>query len=171
MELALSERVTAKLKAIASKIGSGHVDVGFLEGQEASIAFWNEFGHGGRFPAPPRPFFRTMVAKESPTWPAKMAAEAKATNYDGPKVLGMMGEDIAGAITQSIFDLTAPPLSPTTLMLRKQFGNSPQNIRARDVVAAQRAVAAGETGATGTQGKPLVWTGTMARSPAYKVES
>ena len=28
-----------------------------------SDCFWNEFGHKGRFPAPPRPFFRTMVAR------------------------------------------------------------------------------------------------------------
>ena len=166
----LAANVAARLEAIARKMGGGTVSVGFLEGKEASIAFWNEFGHGGNFPAPARPFFRRMVARESGEWPAKMGALVKATNYDGHKVLGIMGEDIAGAITQSIFDLSEPALSPTTLMLRKTFGNSPERIRARDVVQAQRDVAAGKEGASGTQAKPLVWTGTMARSPSYVVE-
>ena len=174
--LKLSARVAKRLQDLARKLG-GSVSVGFFEGETysdgtpvASVAFWNEYGHQGPFPAPPRPFFRTMIAKESPTWGRKMAALAKATNYDGDRVLNIMGEDIARALGESITELTAPPLSPTTLMLRQKFGNSPEKIRARDVVEAQRDVAAGKSGATGSQAKPLVWTDRLLRAPEFKVE-
>lgn len=172
----VSANVERKLKEIAAKM-SGQVDVGFLEGATypdgtpvATVAFWNEYGHGGPFPSPPRPYFRTMIAKEKPTWGGKVAGLAKATGADGPKILAVMGEDIDGALKESIIDLVAPALSPTTLVLRKKFGNSPQNITLDDVLAAQRAVANGEEGATGTQAKPLIWTGHMLNSTGYRVD-
>ena len=60
----MSDAVTAKLLDLAKK-ASGSVKVGFIDSDQAPIAFWNEFGHKGRFPAPARPFFRTMVSNES----------------------------------------------------------------------------------------------------------
>jgi hypothetical protein len=112
--------VTKALEEIARKMGGGEVSVGFMEGATypdgtpvAAVAFWNEVGK----PAtgqPPRPFFRNMIEKESPTWPKKMAALAKATNYDGPKVLAAMGEDIKGALQQSINDFQSPELAEST---------------------------------------------------------
>jgi hypothetical protein len=56
-----------------------------------------------------------MIAKESPTWAPKMAKLAKATEYDGPKVLALMGEDIKGALQQSINDFTTPALKESTV--------------------------------------------------------
>ncbi len=110
-----------KLAEIAEKMGGGEVSVGFMEGATypdgtpvAAVAFWNEFG----VPAnnqPPRPFFRGMIAKESGEWAGKMGALAKATDYDGQKVLAMMGEDIKGALQQSINDLVSPPLAQRTI--------------------------------------------------------
>ena len=164
----MSDAVTAKLLDLAKK-AHGTVTVGFIDSDQAPIAFWNEFGHKGRFPAPPRPFFRTMVANESPKWPEMMAGELKHSKMDGHRTLAFMGEEIEGALKQSIIDLVAPPLSKTTLRLRLKFGNNPQNIRARDVVQAQRDVAAGEPVASGTQAKPLIWTGDMLNSTTYKV--
>jgi hypothetical protein len=143
--------------------------VGFIDSDQAPIAFWNEFGHKGRFPSPPRPFFRTMVSNESGKWPQMMAGELRRSHMDGHRTLAFMGEEIDGALKQSIIDLTAPPLSRTTLRLRYKFGNNPQNIRARDVVQAQRDVAAGEPVASGTQAKPLIWTGDMLNSTGWKV--
>lgn len=108
-----------KLEEIAEKMGGGSVSIGFLEGAtspdgtpEAAIAFWNEYGKPGQ---PPRPFFRRMIAKEAPTWPGKMAKLAVATNYDGPQVLRLMGQDIADALQQSIVDLTSPGLAQSTI--------------------------------------------------------
>ena len=117
MELSVSESVAHKLREYAAKM-SGSLEVGFLEGATypdgtpvAAVAFWNEFGNGS---APPRPFFRQMIAKDSPEWPAKIAALAKATDNNGAKVLKLMGEDIQGALIQSINDFTTPALAEST---------------------------------------------------------
>jgi len=169
------EAVMKALEDIAKRMGGGEVSVGFMGGTEngtpiPAIAFWNEFGHEGNFPAPPRPFFRNMIAKDSPEWPERMAGLAKATNLDGEKVLKIMGESIKDALDKSIIDLTEPALSPTTLRLREVFGNSPEKIRARDVLQAQKDVQAGETIASGTHAKPLIWTSNMKDSITFKVE-
>ena len=168
-----ADGVMKALEDIARKMGGGEVSVGFPEGDlysdgtpVAAAAFWNEFGTST---IPPRPFFRPMIAKESPTWPKKMASWAKSFNYDGPKVLAYLGEDIAGALRQSIIEVNSPALSPITLMLRSMVGNKPELITGKMVGEAAAKVAAGERGATGTQAKPLNWTGTMMRAPAYSV--
>lgn len=107
------------LEEIAQRMGGGEVSVGFMEGATypdgtpvAAVAFWNEFGNSEQ---PARPFFRQMIAAESPTWPDKMAKLAKATNFDGDKVLGMMGEDIKGALQKSINDFQTPALAQSTI--------------------------------------------------------
>lgn len=114
-----SDGVMKALEEIAERMGGGEVAVGFMEGATypdgtpvAAVAFWNEFGKGEQ---PARPFFRQMIAAESPTWPAKMAALAKATDYDGDKVLGLMGEDIKGALQKGINDFTTPALAESTV--------------------------------------------------------
>lgn len=166
-----------KLKKVLAQIGNtakGSVSVGFLEGATypdgqsvASVAFWNEYGHGGQFPAPPRPFFRNMIAEESGTWPGKLSSGLKHFDYDAQKTLGAIGEDIKGALQQSIVKLSAPELSKTTLMLRQTFGNNPHEIRASDVLKAQEDVAAGKP--VSSNSKPLVWTGHMLNSIDYEV--
>ena len=114
-----ADGVMKALEDIARKMGGGEVSVGFMAGATypdgtpvAAVAFWNEYGGPGR---QPRPFFRQMIAAESPTWPGKMAKLAKATDYDGPKVLALMGEDIKGALQQSINDFTTPALKESTV--------------------------------------------------------
>lgn len=171
------DKLAKALAQIASK-AKGNLKVGFLEGATypesgesvASVAFWNEYGHGGNFPAPPRPFFRSMVASESGSWGPKLAALLKHTEDDGQKALAMLGEDIKGALQESIATFEGVPLSPTTLMLRKIYGNNPSAITSvTQVLDAQRRVKEGEAGATGTQAKPLVWTGHMMNSVDYEV--
>lgn len=122
-----SDGVMKALEEIARRMGGGEVSVGFMAGATypdgtpvAAVAFWNEFGKGveskeGNYFQMPRPFFRQMIAAESPTWPGKMAKLAKATDYDGDKVLALMGEDIKGALQKSINDLQSPPLAPSTV--------------------------------------------------------
>ena len=114
-----ADGVAKALEEIAKRMGGGEVAVGFMEGATypdgtpvAAVAFWNEYGKEGQ---PPRPFFRQMIAAESPGWPKKMAALAKATDYDGDKVLALMGEDIKGALQQSINDFQTPGLAPSTI--------------------------------------------------------
>lgn len=120
--MSVAEKVERKLKEIAAKM-SGSVEVGFLEGATypdgtpvAAVMYWNEFGASG----PPRPYFRNMIASESPSWPGKVAVLAKSTHNDGPKILALMGEDIQGALIQSINDFTSPPLAASTIK-RKGF--------------------------------------------------
>lgn len=116
-----------KLEEIAQRMGGGSVSVGFLEGATypdgtsvPAVAYWNEFGkmvqsQEGNYFQLPRPFFRQMIAKESPSWPKKMAKLAKATGYDGPRVLALMGEDIKGGLQESINSLDSPPLADSTV--------------------------------------------------------
>jgi len=169
-------KLDGALLAILKKLDVGELSVGFMEGATypdgtpvAAVAFWNEFGHGGTFPSPPRPFFRPMVANEAPTWAGKLGRLIKSTGGDGKKAMGMLGEDIGAALQQSIIAVKSPALSPTTLMLRKKFGNDPSKIKASDVLQAQHDVASGKSGASGTQAKPLIWTGTMMSSITYTV--
>lgn len=173
--LTVTDAVEKKLNAIAAKMG-GTVSVGFLEGATypdgtpvAAVAFWDEFGHEGPFRSPPRPFFRNMIAKESPHWPADMAKLAIATGNDGPRVLALMGEEIQGELIKSIAEFDSVPLSPTTLLLRKRFGNHPEDIKIGDVRQAAKDAAKGVAGATGTQAKPLVWTGWLLGHTGYEV--
>jgi hypothetical protein len=114
-----ADGVAKALEEIAKRMGGGEVAVGFMDGATypdgtpvAAGAYWNEFGKEGQ---PPRPFFRQMITAESPAWPKKMAALAKATDYDGDKVLALMGEDIKGALQQSINDFQTPGLAPSTI--------------------------------------------------------
>lgn len=110
---------------IARRMKSGSVSVGFMNGAVyeetgvpiAAVAFWNEYGNPeqGR---PPRPFFRNMIAKESPHWAERIAALAKKFDYDTPTVLGQIGDDIKGALKQSIRDFTTPALSPITIAIK-----------------------------------------------------
>lgn len=115
-----SDGVMKALEDIAKRMGGGEVSVGFMEGATypegtpvAAVAFWNEYGVPSHN-QPPRPFFRQMIAAESPTWPGKMAKLAKAADYDGDRVLALMGEDIGAGLVQSIRDLETPELAEST---------------------------------------------------------
>lgn len=118
-----AEKIAARLAQIARGMDAS-VEVGFLEGATyedgtpvAAVANWNEFGTST---APPRPFFRNMIAKESPSWGGKIAKLAVATGNDGVKILELMGEDIEGALKQSINDFTDPGNAESTIA-RKGF--------------------------------------------------
>ena len=175
--LKTSALVAAKLKALGAQ-ARGSVSIGFMAGATyagrtpvASVAFWNEFGHGGKFPAPPRPFFRTMISSNQGKWPAMMAQALKATKLDGQKTLAYMGEEIDGELKQSIIDFSDPALSPVTLRLRAKFGDSPEKITLRDVYQAIADVRNGAKVATGTQAHPLIWTGHLLNSTSYRVSN
>ena len=114
-----SKELMHKLEEIAKRMGGGEVAVGFMEGSKypdgtsvPSVAYWNEFGTS-KIPA--RPFFRTMIANESPTWTEKMGELAKEMDYDGERVLALMGENIGGALVQCIVDFTTPALAQSTI--------------------------------------------------------
>lgn len=136
------EKLKAHLAKIASQLSSGGVvKVGFLKGATypadiddrktvkgkhrkrvaglsvAQVAFWNEFGTSR---APPRPFFRNMIAEKSPQWGDQMGAVAKANDYDSQATLQLMGEGIKDQLVTSINEFKSPPLAPSTIE-RKGF--------------------------------------------------
>jgi hypothetical protein len=83
----------------------------------ALVAALNEYGTSK---APSRPFFRNMIAAKSPGWPAAVAANLKANNYDAEQSLQDVGQAIADQLKMSIRDFNSVPLSPVTIA-RKGF--------------------------------------------------
>lgn len=119
------------LREIAQQLDRpGLLRVGFLEnatypavkgkGGPKSVAFVAAMNEWGTSRAPPRPFFRNMIAAKSAEWPVAIALNLKATGYDVPKTLALVGEGIKGQLQQSIRDLKSPPNAPSTIA-RKGF--------------------------------------------------
>lgn len=162
------DKLDAYLKRAAKNVTkAATLKVGFPEGATypdgtsvAMVAFLQNFGTGT---IPPRPFFSNMVAQHGPEWPDKIAKLLVANNYDAEITLKIMGFEIAGELQDSIIETDAPALSQITLMLRKMFGNHPEDITGKAVGEAAAKVAAGES-TGGVSDKPLVWTGQMLRS-------
>lgn len=166
------------LNRIGNAIGDPQVRVGFLENATypdgkpvAMVAAIQEFGApNARFPIPPRPFFRTMVRANRDQWPGQIAALLRANNMNGKIALGLMGEQIADELRQSIVSTNAPPLSPVTIMLRSMRRRNPSlKITRRVVYLAIAAVKAGKQPKAKTSTKPLVDTGVLLQSIDYEV--
>ena len=167
------EELKKKLADLSKKVSNAkQLNVGFLSGGEpesngintATVAAIQEFGAPAKG-IPPRPFFRNMIKKEEGHWGSDIAKILKHNDYNAQLSLDQMGEEIAGELRESIVDLTAPELSPVTLLLRERFGNDPQSITFSDVMQARRDIASGtKPDVTATQEKPLVWTGHMLDS-------
>jgi hypothetical protein len=112
-------KIEKALSDIAEKM-SGSVNVGFLAGATypdtgipvAQVAFWNEFGTTS---IPARPFFRTMISRESPGWGALLTRAATHYHYDGASVLQFMGVKISEQLQQSIVDWKDPPNAESTI--------------------------------------------------------
>jgi hypothetical protein len=115
-------KLKAALDQIANKLEKGGtLRAGFLEGSTEAdgtsvplIAALNEFGVPSKG-QPPRPFFRRAIRAHADSWPAGIAFQLKATNYDVDKTLRLTGEVIKGQIKQSILDLKSPPLAQSTI--------------------------------------------------------
>ncbi len=83
----------------------------------AQVAFWNEFGTERIVP---RPFFRRMIYKESPTWGRLLAVLLKRQKYDTFKTLSAAGLVIGQQLQESIIDFKDPRNKPSTIA-RKGF--------------------------------------------------
>lgn len=117
---------SGKLREHLAKIGQGaggipRVKIGFLAGATypdgtsvPMVAAIQEFGAPSKG-IPPRPFFRRMVAEKGKSWPAAIALNYKATDFDIDKTLDRMGQGIKGQLQQSIRDFTDPPLAASTV--------------------------------------------------------
>lgn len=92
--------------------------------QVAQVAFWDEYGtqrtnkRGEVTVTPPRPFFRTMIAENSPTWGDSMAYLARTYNYNAERILEEMGRGIQAQLQNSIRQWTDPPNAPFTIAVK-----------------------------------------------------
>jgi len=172
-------KLQAKLAELSQQVSKkAELRVGFLEGATyedgkpvAMIAAIQEFG-APKAGIPPRPYFRSMIAEKSGEWGDKVGKVLVASEYDVDRALALMGDGIAGQLRTSIIKTNSPPLSDVTLLLRERFGNRRDEITGADVAEARRDVAAGvKPSVTGTQAKPLVWTGHLLNSVDYEVRS
>lgn len=176
-EVSGGDKAKPYLEAIAAKLGRAKaVRVGFLENatypdgtKVAMVAAIQEFG-APRAGIPPRPYFRTMIAKESPTWGVKVAATLKAYDNDALSALEAIGLGIESQLRESIIEVNSPALSEVTLMLRMMRSQDQSLVVTGKTVAIARArVAAGER-AQGVNTKPLDDTGHMLNSVASEVK-
>lgn len=100
--------------------------VGFLDGatypdgtRVAAVAAYNEYGNPARG-RPPRPFMRQTIEREREGWGKTLAAGLRMNDYNAAAGLGVLGEDIAGAIRETITQFDSPPLALPTVR-RKGF--------------------------------------------------
>lgn len=171
------DKLTRRLAEISKMVSKpGTLRVGFLEGATypngtpvAMVAAIQEFG-APRAGIPPRPYFRSMIKKESPAWGDKLAAVLKSRDYNVLEALELMGQGIEGQLRESIIDTDTPPLSKITLMLRKMRSEDQSLVvTGRTVGEAARRVAAGESVA-GVNTKVLDDTGHMLKSVDHEVK-
>lgn len=170
------ERLKAALSRIATGLASAsNVEVGFLENATypdgkpvAMVAAIQEFG-APKVGVPPRPYFRSMIAAKKGEWPEAIANSLRRSDYEASTALALIGAGIAGQLQQSITDLMDPPLSPTTLMLRKMRAQNPDlKVTRATVNEARRRVRAGESTA-GVSTKPLVDQAIMLNAVNFRV--
>jgi len=110
----------AKLRELASKLKRPEtLAVGFLETAKyadglsvAQVAYWNEFGTKT---SPPRPFFRGMIAKDSPAWGNRLTKILLSVNYDINLTLIRMGGTIINELQDSIIEFADPPNAASTI--------------------------------------------------------
>lgn len=162
---------------MSSGLATGQtVEVGFLENATypdgtlvAMVAAIQEYG-APKVGIPPRPFFRNMIAGESPHWAGDMAVVLKSRNFDGAAALADMGLEIKAELQESIVETFEPALSPVTLMLRWMKAQDPDlKITRSTVVEARGRLAAGEKPGT-VSTKPLVDTGHLLNSIDFRVK-
>lgn len=163
------------LEAIGDKAGKGGLlRVGYLESSKypdgmsvAQVAFRQEFGTpDARFPIPPRPTFRMMIAKHKAEWSKQLAVLLKTDGYDAAKSLRTMGVVIKDELVDSVLNANVAPISPVTAMVRKiRKGRA----TLRTVFEAIRLVRAGKTGVTGAGARRLVDSGVMERAPDFEI--
>ena len=115
-EIKGGNKFQAVLQDMAGKLASAEtVKIGFLASATypdgtpvALVAAFNEFGTSR---APPRPFFRNMIAAKRAEWAPAIAALLEANDYDAARTLELTGQAVAGQLRQSIVETNSPPNS------------------------------------------------------------
>lgn len=113
------DKIRKALIDAAGKAKPEVLRVGFLQDATypdgtsvATVAFFNEFGTSR---APPRPFFRQMIASKSPGWGQALVKALRANGGDTHAALNLMGEGIKGQLVESIRNFSSPGNAPSTI--------------------------------------------------------
>lgn len=120
----MADAIENFLNNVASQLKSKQVKVGFIDGATypdgtsvAMVAASNEYGRPENN-QPPRPFFRNAISEHSGDWSDTVARGINA-GLPVKQVLEVVGAQIQGDVQESISKLIEPPLSPTTLHIRR----------------------------------------------------
>lgn len=162
------EKLEAYLSKLSQSVRSaGKVKAGFLAGATypggqsvAMVAVWQNYGTKT---VPPTRFLSDTALNRGEAWGEALGRALVHTDFDTKQALALVGEEMIGDIRAGIIAVDSPPLSPITLMLRKMFGNHPEDITGAAVGEAARRVAAGED-YSGVSDKRLIWTGHLLGS-------
>jgi hypothetical protein len=163
----------------AQLLGTPTLRVGFLENAQypdgtkvALVAAIQEFGApNARFPIPARPFFRTMVAQHQRDWLPGLAGILQHNGFKVMPALTGLGQVMEGQLRQSIVDLVDPPLSETTLMLRRMRMDDPNLKVNYTVVRMAQARVAARYPYFGVSTKPLIDVGPTAGHMLQSIDS
>lgn len=174
-----------RLEIAIKNLGNKHTKAGFPEPVKypdgtpvAYVAAIQELGDGRAIP--PRPFMRPTAMRQRTHWQAVAEHGARAVmagTADSQEAMELLGETAAGDIRQTISGIYQPPLSLTTLRLRK-LRQQGVTIGGRIVGEAHRAVnmvgprPKGDKSAdvSGVSTKPLVFDGILIGSVTSTTE-
>ncbi|MCE9797782.1 hypothetical protein LZ663_20255 [Citrobacter portucalensis] len=120
----MADAIQEFLSNVAAQLDSKQVKVGFIDGAKypdgtpvSEVATGNEYGRPENN-QPPRPFFRNAIAEHEKEWGDAIGRGIRA-GYPVGQVLEVVGAQIQGDVQESISKLIDPPLSPTTLHIRR----------------------------------------------------
>lgn len=126
----MADAINDFLNKVASQLESKQVKVGFINGATypdgtsvAMVAAGNEWGIPENN-QPPRPFFRNAISEHKKEWSEAVSRGLEA-GYPVDQVLELVGAKIQGDVQESIATLVDPPLSPTTLHIRRTRKDRP----------------------------------------------
>lgn len=122
------QNVEKYFQQLAQKLSrGGTLEVGFMSSavypDGTSVALVAALNEWGTAKAPPRPFFRLMIAAKSAGWGPSAARILKNTNYDVRVTLEQLGIGITDQLKASIASNTPPPNAPSTVA-RKGFSRT-----------------------------------------------
>ena len=179
MEVKLDGALIDRLKRIIDEADRTTAKVGFfpsakyLDGTPiAYVASIQELGCPQRS-IPARPFMRPTADAQGKNWRQLIRDGMQAALSGDMSVHDVMegvGMQAAGDIRKTIAEVSSPPLSPVTIMLRSMKKDRPDmKITGKTVGAAAAMVAAGEQPAN-VSVKPLVDTGALQAHVTHVVE-
>lgn len=118
------------LNGLVERLNATEVRVGFIDGNTypdgtsvAQVAYENEYGVPENN-QPPRPFFRRSIDKNKEEW-VQAISNGIASGATARDTLEIVGARAAGDVQISISELVDPPLSPTTIKLRREREKNP----------------------------------------------